>query len=323
MLENKSRQYLSTYFIVYISLVFAIVVGYGFYGYGHDYYEAYHGSNLKWGGIFDRLGYMIATLTINEVHIGVQVVTFFLALSSGLLIRENIKFKDSYSLIFFITLYLMAIHTWPIIMSTSNAMRQGLSMSFIFLALIANSRKNYYWMILFSISAIFMHKSGLFLALVTIFSPIINYFFGNLSHLKKTLLHFSLGLLLFLSANFVLQFIGALVYVGDSGSRIVGGDFRWAFLSISLIYISLSFLYGNILGNSFNLSVYYFSFISLSFLFNGLNWEYERLGMMMLFPYILSFGIVFNRPSYKIYLILSFIALLFLTIFMGMYAALK
>tara|TARA_A100001015_G_C15000134_1_gene718104 strand:- start:700 stop:1671 length:972 start_codon:yes stop_codon:yes gene_type:complete len=323
MLENKRRQYLSTYLIVYISFIFAIAVGYGLYGYGHDYYTAYQGSNLKWGGFFSRLGFMIATLTINEVHLGVQIVTFLLALSSGFLIREHVKFKDSYSLIFFITLYLIAIHTWPIIMSTSNAMRQGLAMSFIFFALVANSRKNYYWMIFFSICAIFMHRSGLFLSLVITFSTIINYFFGNLSHGKKAILYFSVGLILFLFANFVLRYIGLLVYSGDEGSRIIGGDFRWAFLSISFIYIILTFLYRNMLDNPFNLSVYYFSFISLSFLTSGLNWEYERIGMMMLFPYILSFGILLNRSSYKIYLILSFIALLYLTIFMGMYAALN
>lgn len=323
MLKNNQYHYLSTYLIVYISFVFAIVVGYGAYGYGVDFYEAYYKSNLNWGGLFNQLGYRVATLTINEVHIGVQIVTFMLSLSSGFLIREHIKFKDSYSLIFFISLYLIAIHTWPIIMSTSNAMRQGLAMSFIFLSLTANSRKNYYWMIFFAICAIFMHRSGLFLSLVIIFTTIINYFFGNLSHGKKAILHFSVGLILFLSANFVLRYIGLLVYSGDAGSRIIGGDFRWAFLSISFIYIILTFLYSNMLSNTFNLSVYYFSFISLSFLTSGLNWEYERLGMMMLFPYILSFGIILNRSSYKIYLILSFIALLYLTIFMGMYAALN
>ena len=34
--------------------------------------------------------------------------------------------------------------------------------------------------------------------------------------------------------------------------------------------------------------MYYFSFISLAFLLNGLNWQYERLGMMMLSPMLVS-----------------------------------
>ena len=85
-----------------------------------------------------------ATASINGVHLGVQIVTFILTISAGFLIREHIKFKESYSLVFFILLYVTAIHTWPIIMSTSNAMRQGLSMSFIFLAFVAGSRKKFY-----------------------------------------------------------------------------------------------------------------------------------------------------------------------------------
>jgi hypothetical protein len=85
----------------------------------------------------------------------------------------------------------------------------------------------------------------------------------------------------------------------------------------------MSFLYRDILNNSFNLSLYYFSFISLALLLNGLNWQYERFGMMMLIPYIFSFGVLLNRFSYKIYLVVIFLALLFLTIFTGMYDSLK
>ena len=56
---------------------------------------------------------------------------------------------------------------------------------------------------------------------------------------------------------------------------------------------------------------------------NGLNWQYERLGMMMLIPYILAFGSILNRVSYTMYLIIVYVALLFLTIYMGMYASLE
>ena len=52
---------------------------------------------------------------------------------------------------------------------------------------------------------------------------------------------------------------------------------------------------------------------------NGLNWQYERLGMMMIIPYILSFGSLFSKSSYNTYLILTFLLLLFLTIYAGMY----
>jgi hypothetical protein len=319
MSRIKETNYLSTYLIVIISIVFAILIGSGLYGYGVDYREAYYQSNLNWGGILDQAGYRVATLTINGVHLGIQIVTFLLSLSAGFLIREHIKFKKSYSLIFFMSLYFIAIHTWPIIMSTSNAMRQGLAMSFIFLGLISSSRKNYYWMIFFSSLAIFMHKTGIVFFMIIIFGTFINNFFSKLSHKKKAVLNFLVGVFLFLCSSFVLSYIG-IAFAGDS--RIIGADFRWAFILIGFIYVAFSFVYKDILSNSFNLSLYYFSFISLAFVVGGLNWQYERMGMIMLIPYILSFGILLNRFSYKIYLVLAFIALLWLTVFTGMYASL-
>ncbi len=321
MIKSKKNNYLSTYLIFLVSMLFALSMGSGFYGYGNDYYEAYYMPNLAWGGIFDQLGYRVATLTIGEAHLGVYLVTFILALSSGFLIREHIKFKQSYSLIFFISLYLIAIHTWPIIMSTSNAMRQGLAMSLVFMALIASSRKNYYWMMLLSFLAIFMHKTGLIFLMIVVFSTMMRYLTSNLSHLKKAVINFFIGASLLYGAYISLNLFGYIL--SDESSRIIGGDFRWAFAFISLIYITLSIFYKNILNNSFNLSLYYFSFISLSFLISGLNWQYERMGMMMIIPYILSFGVILNRPSYKIYLFLTFLGLLWVTILMGMYASLK
>lgn len=320
MLKNSRQNYLSTYFILSISTLFALLIGSGLYGYGNDFYEAYYKQNIAWGGVFDQLGYRVATLTINGAHIGVHIVTFILSLSAGFLIREHIKFKKSYSLILFITLYIIAIHTWPIIMSTSNAMRQGLAMSFTFMALVASSRKNFYWMLVFSIVATFMHKTGLVFFMIVIFSAVMSNYTTNFSHRKKVVINFLIGTFLLISSYISLGLIGFVF--SEEGSRIIGGDFRWAFVSISLIYVGLSIFYRNILSNSFNLSLYYFSFISLSFLIIGLNWQYERLGMMMIIPYILSFGILLNKSSYQIYLILTFVGLLWVTILMGMYASL-
>ncbi len=322
MLKNKEHNYLSSNLIVLISILFALLIGSGFYGYGNDFYEAYNKSNLNWGGIFDRLGYRISTFTIYDIHLGVHIVTFILALSAGFLIREHIKFKQSYSLIFFILLYIISIHTWPIIMSTSNAMRQGLCMSFVFLALIASSRRNYYWMLFFSLPAIFTHKTGLLLVLIVLFATIFNNLISNFSQRSRPIISFIVGILSLIFSYYGLSIIG-FVLAGDEGSRIIAGDFRFAFVFISFVYIALSFFYKDILSNSFNLTLYFFSFISLALLLNDLNWQYERLGMMMLIPYILSFGILLNNFSYKIYLVLIFLALIFLTIFTGMYASLK
>ncbi len=311
----------STVVILIISIVFALLIGSGLYGYGNDFYAAYNKPNLAWGGIFDRLGYLVSTLTVNGVHIGIQIVTFFLALSSGLLIREHIKFKQSFSLIFFILLYLIAIHTWPIIMSTSNGMRQGLSMSFIFMALVSSSRKAYFWMVILSLIAIFMHKSGLFLVAIVGFATVVNNLLASFSPSSKTLINFLIGIFLLIAAYIFFDIVG--FNEENKPSKIIGGDFRGAFILIGFVYVALSFFFKSILSNSFNLTLYYFSFIAPSLLMKGLNWEYERLGMMMLIPYILSFGALLKRTSYQFYLILVFLLLLLLTIFTGMYASFK
>jgi hypothetical protein len=322
MLKIKEYKYLSTNLILFISIIFAILVGSGFYGYGNDFYMAYNKSNLNWGGVFERLGWRISTLSINENHLGVYIVTFVLALSSGSLIREHIKFKHSYSLILFLLLYLLAIHTWPIIMSTSNAMRQGLSMSCIFISLVSISRKNLFWTLIFSLLAIFMHKIGILLVLILAHASIINKLLSSFSYRTKIIVNLSLGLFLLIASYYSLSIFG-FVFAGSDGSRIIGGDYRLPFVFISCLYIFLSFFYKDFLNSSFNLYLYYFSFISLSFFLHNLNWQYERLGMMMLIPYILSFGGLLNRFSYKIYLVLIFLVLLFLTIFTGMYNSLN
>jgi hypothetical protein len=117
------------------------------------------------------------------------------------------------------------------------------------------------------------------------------------------------------------MFYASISYNFDTGegSKIIEGDFRAAFFLISIAYVILSFFYKSIISNSFNLSLYYFSFISPAVVMNGLNWEYERLGMMMLIPYILAIGTIFDRTLNKFYLIIVFLALFFLTIYMGMY----
>ena len=311
----------STVVIVTISIAFAWMISSGLYGYGNDYYSSYYKPNLNWGGLFDRLGWILSTLTINGVHLGIQIVTFLLALSVGFLLREHIKFKQSYSLIFFLLLYVIAIHTWPIIMSTTNAMRQGLSMSFIFIAFVAGSRKSFYWMLLYTIFAIFTHKSGLILSAVVVFAYIMNNFLLSFAYSSKIVLNFLIGIILLILSYFFIQFSG--LEDGGKPSKIIGGDFRAAFIFIGFIYVSLSFFYKKILDNSFNLSLYYFSFVAPALLMNGLNWEYERLGMMMLIPYILSFGNLLNRYSYQIYLLLIFLLLLLLTVITGMYASFK
>jgi hypothetical protein len=319
-LKIKKHTNFSNIIILIISILFALLIGSGLYGYGIDYWGAY-AKGLEFNsarlGPFSYLSFWIATLTIFGFHIGVYITTFILTLSTGFLIREQIKSKKSYSIILFLLTFLIAIHTWPIIMSTSNAMRQGLCMSFIFFSLTCSYQKNYYRMIFFILVAILMHKIGILLGMIIVFATILNILLTTFSNKNKVAINFLIGIL---SLIFTYYFLNIFILSDNNQpTRIIAGDYRWAFVLIAFIYVAFSFFYRSILTNSFNLSLYYYSFISLSLLMNGLNWQYERLGMVMIIPYILSIGSLFNRSSYKIYLVLAFLLLLLLTIYTGMY----
>jgi len=318
---KKLKINLSTLIIFIISIFYSQIIGFGFYGYGRDYYAGYFKHNLDYGGIFDRLGYIFSTLSINQIHLGVHIVTFILCFSAGKLIKERLKFYKNYSPIFFVTVYLIVIHTWPIIMSTSNAMRQGLSMSFIFLALVSSSEKKYFPMLFYLIVSVFMHKSGLFLSLIILFAYHVNILFLRASYRFKKILYLLIGIFLFFASY---QFISMTNLLDDKDpSKIIEGDYRWAFFLISMTVILLSLIYNQFLNSSYNLSLFYYSFISTAVLINGHNWEYERLGMMMIIPYIFLFGCVIkNNNSIKVYILTSFSLLLFMTFYTGMYASL-
>lgn len=320
-IQIKNAQFLSTFVILSVSIIFALVLGSGLYGYGNDWYAAYHKHNLNWGGIWDIAGYRVSTLSINGIHLGVHLVSFLLSLSAGLLIREHLRYKQSLSIVYFTFLFVIVIHTWPVIMSTSNAMRQGLTMSLVFIGFVAMARKKYYWMLVFFVISIFMHKSGRILVAILIFAPIVNNLLIQYSHSTRAIINFIFGLILLFSAYIFVDATG--LNEKDEPSKIIGFDFRAAFIFISLIYVTLSFLFKSLIDNPFNLSLYYFSFIAPSLVMNGLNWEYERLGMMMLIPYILCFGTLLKKSSYQIYLLLCFIILLLLTVATGMYASFK
>ena len=116
-----------------ISIVYSLAYNAGLYGFAIDYWSSYHKSNLFYATqLFDILGWILATLTVANVHIGVFITSLLLSLSSFLLIiKSNISKNGLVVILGFIVL----LHTWPILMSASNGMRQGIMMSFIFLAL--------------------------------------------------------------------------------------------------------------------------------------------------------------------------------------------
>ena len=307
----------SNHILVSIAIMYSFIVGEGFYGFGHDYYQAYYKSNISWGNWHDKLGFRIATLTILDIHLGVYITSFILALTSGLLIKDHLKAKGIFSLPLFFLIFVIVIHTWPVIMSTSNAMRQGIAMSLLFVSTIFFARRKPSYFILILLFASFCHKS------VLIFFPIIlvSYFLSYFS--KNILFHLIMGLVAFILSLISIPELIVIANMIEGESRIIRGDFRLPFLIFALAFIILGTLKSGTIYKGYNIFIFYFSFIFPAFYFSGLNWQFERIGMVMLIPYILSFGSFLTKNVDRIYLCSTFITLLVMTFYTGMYASLK
>ena len=319
MVNPYSKIRYHTFCILLISFSFALVVWSGFYGYGMDFHNFYYKENYSYRGRVDIFGYLVSTMTVANTHIGVFLVSFMLAFSSGFLLNDHMNDKSLYGLAFFIFILLLAIHTWPIIMSTSNAMRQGLSMSFLFFSLISFSKKKFIVMLIFGFLATISHKSGVFFFLLLVASYAAFLVTKRIN--SKTIIYFHIlvGGLGFLFSTYILGYF----FSSGFDTRVIGHDYRVPFLLIFISHIVIYTIKFRAINDSYNIFMYYFSFSAPSLLVNGMNWEFERLGMMMLIPYIFSFGFLLEKKSNIFYLLSTFIMLLVLTIYTGMYAALR
>ena len=116
-----------------------------------------------------------------------------------------------------------------------------------------------------------------------------------------------------------------LVEKFESESRIVGRDFRLFYVIVNLSFIlftSFIFFKKKILfSNHCMLFNYIFSFIALSVLVSGLNFQYERINMMMLILQIFLSSLFIKSSQRNNYLLVVISALLFLTIYTDMYAS--
>jgi len=311
------------YFQIFlVSLSFSLLVGSGFYGFGHDFYAIYYRPNLDLGDFRDQLGYILSTLTIYKFHVGIYLTSFLLSLSVGLLLFKTTYwyfYRKNYWLFFL--LFVMLIHTWPVIMSTSNAMRQGLSMSFLSLALYFLLSKRYIWYVVSVGLVVMTHKSGILLALllvgINIYSNQIQKWFHSPSKHRNLLI-----IIGFLLASIIYILI-PMVFINHEASRIISGDYRYLFLVINTVYILVYLKYLFIKFDQIDIFLLICSFIFPVFLFHGFNWEYERLNMMILILYMISFSKIFVDRDKKTALLFTTTLLLFMTVFIGMYTSLK
>ncbi len=285
----------------------------GIYGYGKDFIFSYSLSNFNGNSWYkDNIGWRVATFTIFNIHFGIFITSFLISYSVGKLtfyFFQLIKFNE---IIFFIILYLIILHTWPAIMSTSNAMRQGLAMSLIFLSLIAlmSDQKLKSFMLFLIVN--FLHISGIFFFGIYILTLLFSYF-----SIKKN--HYLISvLILFLSTIFYILF--ELVLEPDGPSIIIGYDFSFGFLIINLFLISIfTFQIRDTFANSMKLYCYIFSFFAPIFYLHGFLFQLERINMVVLILNIFLFGSYFKKTQTVFVWFLCFSTLLSFTYLTGMY----
>jgi len=300
-----------------ISLCYSLLVGSGFYGYSNDYYGYYYQKNLnyyKW----NEFGIVLSTLTINDVNLGVYLTSLFLALSVGLMLKNFLEIKKNRSLFFLVFIFVIALHTHPLIMSTSGAMRQGWAMIFVFFSIFYLLIEKKFLSFIMMTIAMIMHKSGLFFFVLYLLMVISSYFLERIKQKKFFLIFLSFILVIFF------YYIMQLSFFKETKRSIVGTDFRYLWMIVNIIYVFYYFIFYNFFmllkTKKVSLFFYYFCLLSPITIFFDFTYSYERLNMMASIPLILTSLFLLKKRDFYFSLSFVFLFYLFLTFYQGMYS---
>lgn len=291
--------------LVFVSITAMLILLHwsGYFGFGHDFHAAYHQNNLNWGGVTDRLGFLAATLTVWNTHVGIVVVGLALTWSAKVLVNQTgLTHKNS---IHFYILYILILFSWPYFMSFSNAMRQGLAMSFLCVALINyyNFKKRF---ILFLFISIFLHKAAIFIALA-----------GIVSVLACRYLGYNIVAAIAFGVSLCLIIVG---FFSDYKDKIIGLDLSLVWCAIGLCWIAVSVWLVD--SRKSMASPFLAIIVAISYVFSeGLIWQVERLFMMTVFPMIFVMQHLFVNTQKLVFLYLTCLTFVILTYLTGMYSS--
>lgn len=303
--------------IFLVSLAYGLFVKAGFVGFGIDYYAAYNKQNLEGTSIRDALGWRISTLYIFDIYLGTFLVPFLISFTTGILIKHFFKIQLLNSSIIFIFILIISIFSWPLVISSNNAMRQGLMMAAIFLSLVSLSNERLILAIFYMTIASFTHKSGVGYMLNLLYVIGFVLFLENKFIINRSSLFF-LGLIYFIVFYVVCMNVDR--YGVRFGTNVaIGKDFSSLFMLINLFYILYFTTRVHLLKNYLFLFLYFFSFSGLAVFFAGLYWEFERYNMSLITVYICAFSFGIKHNSKYIYFITSLATLFTLTFLTGMY----
>lgn len=300
-----------------VSIIYGFIIYSGFIGFGIDYVAAYNKPNFVPSHVFNFFGWSISTLNLFGIQIGSFLTPFLISFSSGLLLNYFFRAQDINSNIFFILILVISILSWPLVISSNNAMRQGIMMSFIFFGLFYYSKKYFFISILFFLLAVFTHRSGVAYFTVFVFT-IISYYIKFIISKNDRNFFFISGVIFFLGTLVSMSFIPSYYGTYDTNTPI-GIDFVFLNVVINILFIFFTLINSQIYKNFYYLFLFFFSFSSLAIYYSGNYWELERYNMVMMIPYIYSFSIFVKNNFKYFYFLFVMLILLLMTIQTGMY----
>lgn len=263
------KRYVEYFVIIMIAISYAFAMNNGVYGWGKDFYLNYSAGNIFYGDWRDRLGWAIATAKIGNIHLGIFLTSFLLAVSNYTLVVYYLEARRGvqYSLFLKVIILLLLIHTWPVLMSTSNAMRQGIMMSFLYLALFYMLREKYVFFLFCIIFSIVSHKSGILFAGIVIL----------------TLFHRQISNR-FLSIIFMVTSVtmSSIVFstIATSPDRLIGRDYSFVFFIITILIQGYRILCIKANSNFIDDYATYSLWLLLPLYFFMANYQYERIWMV-------------------------------------------
>ena len=303
---SKRKFYFIITFIICVQ--FSIAHQLGLYGYGIDfrYFYGQRENFFVLTRIVDNLGFLLATLTIYQIHLGVLVTSLLYSISNLYLFDTFLKERK----VILLLSVALCLHTWPIIMGVSNGMRQAIMASFLTFAVVKASKTQNIPVVLIML-CVLSHNSGLFFSGILIFSLL------QLKYLRLT----RLRIIFFAVCGFLLSFYAAKYLIVPGGTRIIGGDFRYPFLLINFSISIFLFFRSNLTAPQ--LFLFYTNFCAPAVLIQGGNYEYERLNQVLVLLNIIILGNMLKSSQQRILVPITMFVFVMMTYATGMFSGLK
>ncbi len=303
-----------------ITLLYTILFGIGFYGFGRDYHNSYLIINWENFVNLQALGWRIAGLRIWNLAIGPMLAAFVMSSSLFFIIKKYLTIDNKSQKIIILLSYIALLHSWPIILPVANAIRQGIVTGLIYFLLAKfdsiyekhKNLKNIFLLIPLILPSLLIHKiGGLFFILALLSSSV--FLFKEKDRRNYLIIS---TILLFLFGYY-------FDFIIETPSRITGADMSLIFTLIAitfnlLVVFSNKFLYRN---SFIFLFPFYMNIFALIFLANGYKLEFERLIMIVFIPQLICvLQTIKGDKKYILFLAFSFFSV-FLTNYAGIYKA--